>query len=40
LADLKGSQEKDDFFELETGDIDCIKEASQVCPVQVIVIEE
>lgn len=40
LATLKDSQEKEDYFELETDNADCAKEAAQVCPVQIIVVEE
>ncbi|KKS65747.1 MAG: hypothetical protein UV40_C0005G0016 [Parcubacteria group bacterium GW2011_GWA1_42_7] len=40
MAVLKGAREKDGCFELEVEDIDCVKEASQVCPVQIIVIGE
>ena len=37
-ADLKGSKEKDDFFELEIDEkeLEEMKEAAQSCPVNVI----
>ena len=38
LADLKGAAQSNDNFELETEDAGCIKEAVEVCPVQIIKI--
>ena len=39
LAHLKGT-EKDDVEELETKEIECAKEAAEVCPVNVIEVKE
>lgn len=39
LADLKGSVQNGDNFELEVTDADCAKEAVEICPVQVIRLE-
>ncbi|MEK7463428.1 MAG: ferredoxin [Patescibacteria group bacterium] len=41
LATLKKSKENSDgIFELETDNIDCVKEAANVCPVNIIKIQE
>ncbi len=40
LADLKNSKKVGEDFELEVDEIDCIKEASEACPVQVIKIKK
>ena len=38
LADLKGSTQNGENFELEVAEVDCVKEAVDICPVQVIKI--
>lgn len=40
LAVLKTSKENAGIFELETDNIDCAKEAADICPVKIIKIEE
>ena len=38
LADLKGSTQNGENFELEVKNAGCVKEAADICPVQVIKI--
>lgn len=38
LANLKNSKEINELFELETDDIECAKEAADMCPAKVIKI--
>jgi ferredoxin len=40
LANLKNSKEKNGFFEVETNNINCIKEVINVCPINIIKIQE
>lgn len=40
LTTLKGSRQIGEDFELEVENADCAKEAAEVCPVQIIKIEE
>jgi ferredoxin len=39
LADLKNAKKNGENFELETPDAGCINEAADICPVQIIKIE-
>ena len=39
LASLKGGVQNGDNFELETEDVDCAKEAAEICPIQIIRID-
>ncbi len=38
LARLKNSKKVSNNFELEVEDIDCIKEAAEMCPLKIITI--
>lgn len=40
LAILKNSKEKNDAYELETENMECAKEAADICPVKIIRIED
>jgi len=39
LVDLKEARQNGDSFELEIKEVDCAKEAAEICPVQIIKVE-
>ncbi|HRY52466.1 MAG TPA: ferredoxin [Candidatus Portnoybacteria bacterium] len=39
LADIKGGQMKGENMELEVAEAGCAKEASEICPVQIIKVQ-
>lgn len=40
LATLKNSKEENGFQKIETNEVDCAKEAADICPVKIITVEE